>query len=136
MPSPITLPKQGWRRGLAKARPLMTKKSSFTPYLFLTPALLVIATFVVYPIFAVIYYSFTDYNIINPPTWVGLSNYIQLLKDTVFWQSLAHSFIYLLVTPALLFLCIFLAIIVNRKLPGINASVPSITSRSSAGVSR
>jgi putative chitobiose transport system permease protein len=118
----------------------MTKKNSITPYLFLIPALLVIATFVVYPIFAVIYYSFTDYNIVNPPVWVGVANYVQLLKDTVFWQALAHSFIYLLVTPALLFFCIFLAIIVNRKLPGINAYralyyIPVISGSIAVGIS-
>jgi putative chitobiose transport system permease protein len=118
----------------------MAKKNSITPYLFLLPALLVIGTFVVYPIFAVIYYSFTDYNIINPPVWVGLTNYIQLLKDTVFWQALAHSFIYLLVTPVLVFFCIFLAIIVNRKLPGINAYralyyIPVISGSIAVGIS-
>src|SRR5258708_8400459 len=99
----------------------MTKKFSFTPYLFLTPALLVIATFVVYPILAVIYYSFTDYNITTPPVWVGLSNYQKLFNDPVFWQALTHSFIYLLVTPILIILSIILAIIVNRKLPGMAA---------------
>jgi putative chitobiose transport system permease protein len=97
----------------------MTKKRSLTPYLFLTPALLVIAVFVLYPIIAVVYYSFTDYNIINPPVWVGLRNYQQLRVDPIFWQALSHSFIYLLVTPILIFLSIILAIIVNRKLPGI-----------------
>jgi putative chitobiose transport system permease protein len=99
----------------------MTKRFSLTPYLFLTPALIIIATFVIFPIGAVIYYSFTDYNIINPPVWIGLKNFQQLLKDQIFWQAISHSLIYLLVTPTLIFLCIGLAIIVNRKLPGINA---------------
>jgi len=100
----------------------MTKKRfSLTPYLFLTPALLVIATFVLYPIGAVFYYSFTKYNIATPPVWVGLSNYQALLTDEVFWLSLRHSFTYLLVTPVLIVLCVILAIIVNRQLPGINA---------------
>jgi putative chitobiose transport system permease protein len=98
----------------------MSKRLSLTPYLFLAPALAVIAVFVLYPIFAVVYYSFTDYNIINPPVWIGLKNYQQLLQDPVFWQALQHSFIYLLVTPILIFLSILLAIAVNRKLPGIN----------------
>jgi putative chitobiose transport system permease protein len=98
----------------------MTKKFSLTPYLFLTPALLVIAVFILYPIVAVVYYSFTDYNIVTPPVWVGLKNYQQLVHEPVFWQALSHSFIYLLVTPVLIFLCTILAIVVNRKLPGIN----------------
>ncbi len=118
----------------------MTKKFNFTPYLFLTPALLVIATFVIYPIFAVVYYSFTDFNIVNPPVWVGLSNYQALLHDDVFWQALAHSFIYLLVTPVLIFFCIILAIVVNRKLPGINAFralyyIPVISGSIAIGIS-
>jgi putative chitobiose transport system permease protein len=98
----------------------MTKRFSLTPYLFLTPALLVIAVFILYPIVAVVYYSFTDYNIVTPPVWVGLKNYQQLVHEPVFWQALSHSFIYLLVTPVLIFLCTILAIVVNRKLPGIN----------------
>jgi len=99
----------------------MTKKFSLTPYLFLTPALVAIAIFVVYPIFAVFYYSFTDYSIVTPPVWIGLKNYSWLIHDTIFWRSLAHSFVYLLVTPILIVLSIILAIVVNRKLPGIQA---------------
>ena len=99
----------------------MTKKLSITPYLFLAPALLVIAVFVLYPMGAVIYYSFTDYSIVTPPEWVGLKNFQTLARDRIFWQSLRNSLTYLLVTPTLIFLSILLAIVVNRKLAGINA---------------
>jgi putative chitobiose transport system permease protein len=118
----------------------MKRKTSLTPYLFLTPALLVIGIFILYPIAAVVYYSFTDYNIITPPTWVGLRNFQQLLHDDVFWKALKNSFIYLLVTPILIFLCIILAIIVNRKLPGINGFralyyIPVISGSIAVGIS-
>lgn len=99
----------------------MTNKLSITPYIFLSPALIVIAVFFVYPIFAVIYYSFTDYNIVTPPVWVGLENYQRLVIDPIFWLALKHSLIYLLVTPILIFLSTLLAIVVNRNLPGIHA---------------
>ena len=98
----------------------MTRKFSATPYLFLVPALALIAVFVLYPILAVLYYSFTDYNIINPPVWVGLSNYGKLLGDPVFWKALTHSIIYLIVTPTIIALSVALAIVVNRKLKGIH----------------
>ena len=98
----------------------MSRRLSLTPYLFLAPALIVICVFVLYPIFAVVYYSFTDYNIINPPVWIGLKNYQNLIQDSTFWLALEHSFIYLLVTPILIFLGILLAIAVNRQLPFIN----------------
>lgn len=118
----------------------MTKKFSFTPYLFLTPALLVIAIFILYPILAVVYYSFTEYTIVTPPVWVGLKNFQTLLHDDVFWLALRNSFIYLLVTPTLIFLCIILAIVVNRKLPGINAFralyyIPVISGSVAVGIS-
>jgi putative chitobiose transport system permease protein len=118
----------------------MQRKRSLTPYLFLTPALIVISVFILYPIIAVIYYSFTDYSIVTPPVWVGIKNYQQLVKDTVFWQALSHSLIYLLVTPVLIILCIILAIIVNRKLPGIHIFraiyyVPVISGSIAVGIS-
>ncbi|HQV69844.1 MAG TPA: sugar ABC transporter permease [Thermoflexales bacterium] len=83
--------------------------------------MLIIGVFVIYPIFAVVYYSFTSYDIVTPPVWVGLDNYAKLLNDQTFWQALLHSFTYLLVVPILIVLCIALAILVNRKVPGINA---------------
>ena len=118
----------------------MNRKFSLTPYLFLAPALLAIAVFVLYPIFAVLYYSFTDYSIVTPPVWVGLRNYQQLLHEDVFWLALRNSFIYLLVTPILIFLCIILAIIVNRNLPGINTFralyyIPVISGSIAVGIS-
>ena len=118
----------------------MHRKLSLTPYYFLAPALLVIAVFVLYPILAVVYYSFTDYSIVTPPIWVGLKNYAQLLHDDVFWLALRNSFTYLLVTPLLIFLCIILAIIVNRRLPGINTFralyyIPVISGSVAVGIS-
>lgn len=98
----------------------MTKRFSLTPYLFLAPALIIIAIFLLYPIGAVVYFSFTEYNIINPPVWVGLDNYKWLIQDQVFRKALANSFIYLLVTPIIIISSVVLAIVVNRKLPGIN----------------
>ena len=108
---------------------MLKRTFSLTPYLFLTPALLVIATFVIYPIGAVFYYSFTKYNIATPPVWVGLSNYQTLLTDDIFWTALRHSFTYLLVTPILIVLCMILAIVVNRRFPALTRSGPSTTSR-------
>lgn len=118
----------------------MKKKINWTPYLFLAPALTGISIFVVYPILAVVYYSFTDFNISSPPVWVGLSNYQALVNDDVFWLALGHSLIYLIVTPILIFLCILLAIVVNRKLFGINVFramyyIPVISGSIAVGIS-
>jgi putative chitobiose transport system permease protein len=98
----------------------MTLRRRLIPYLFLAPALVLLAIFVVYPIIAVVGYSFTDFDIATPPVPVGLANYEKLLHDPTFWLSLQHSFVYLLVTPILIILSIGLAIIVNRAMRGIH----------------
>ena len=98
----------------------MTARFRATPYLFLLPAVALIGVFVVYPIVAVFYYSFTDYDIVRPPVWIGLDNFRKLLGDGTFWLALTHSFVYLLVTPTIIALSVCLAIVVNRKLCGIH----------------
>jgi putative chitobiose transport system permease protein len=98
----------------------MKARFTATPYLFLAPALALIAIFVLYPIGAVFYYSFTDFSIVNPPVWIGLDNYRHLVADPTFWKALTHSIVYLIVTPTIIALSIALAIVVNRKLRGIH----------------
>jgi putative chitobiose transport system permease protein len=98
----------------------MTFRRRLIPYLFLAPALVLLAVFVVYPIIAVVFYSFTDYDIVTPPVWVGTDNYVKLVNDPTFWLSVQHSLVYLLVTPILIVLSIGLAIIVNRAMRGIH----------------
>lgn len=117
----------------------MTKKFSITPYLFLALALAVTAVFILYPIVSVVYYSFTDYDIVTPPVWVGLTNYAKLLHDETFLQALRNSLIYLVATPTLIVLSIAAAILVNRKLAGIHIFralyyVPAITGSIAIGI--
>ncbi len=118
----------------------MTRKRSFTPYLFLLPALALLGVFVVYPIIAVVYYSFTDYDIVRPPVFTGFDNYERLFGDETFWLALTHSFVYLLVTPILIVLSIALAIVVNRRLRGIHLYralyfVPAVSGSIAIGLS-
>lgn len=118
----------------------MTRKLRPTPYLFLAPALLVLGIFVIYPIFAVVYYSFTDYNIVRPPVWVGTDNFEHLIADPTFWLALGHSIVYLIVTPILIVLSIALAIVVNRQLRGIHIYralyfVPAVSGSIAIGLS-
>jgi putative chitobiose transport system permease protein len=118
----------------------MSRKLTATPYLFLAPALALLAVFVLYPIAAVVVYSFTDFDIMTPPEFVGLDNYSQLLGDDTFWLALQHSFIYLLVTPILIILSIALAIMVNRRLRGVSVFralyfVPAVAGSIAIGLS-
>jgi len=118
----------------------LTRRFPATPYLFLTPALVLLAVFVAYPILAVVYYSFTDYDIVRPPSFVGLENYERLLTDPVFWKALRNSVIYLIATPILVILSVTLAIVVNRQLRGIHIFralyyVPAVAGSIAIGIS-
>ena len=116
-----------------------TKRLRLTPYLFLMPAILLMAVFTLYPLLSVGFLSFHDYDILTPPEYAGIANYQQLFGDKVFWLSLRNSFVYLLVTPLIVVLAIGLAIVVNRKLPGIGVFralyyMPVITGSVAVGI--
>ena len=93
-----------------------------TPYLFLAPALVVLGLTVFWPALQAFYLSFThyDYDITQPPVWIGLENFQTLLKDRTFWITLKNTVFYLIgVVPVLAISSLALAILVNQKLRGI-----------------
>lgn len=67
-------------------------------------------------------YSFTNYNLLNEPKFIGFQNYIQMFTtDPDFTKSLLATFKYTLLTvPLQLVFALFLAFILNFKLKGIN----------------
>lgn len=96
--------------------------SRLTPYLFLAPALLVLGLTIFYPALNAFYLSFTrfEFDITQPPAWVGTANFQRLLRDPIFWQTLRNTLLYLIcVVPVLVTLPLGLAILVNRALLGI-----------------
>lgn len=93
-----------------------------TPYLFLAPALIVLGLTVFYPALRAFYLSFTqfEYDITQPPIWIGPDNFQRLMADPVFWKTLINTLIYLVgVVPILVIAPLGLAILVNRALPAI-----------------
>ena len=63
---------------------------------FIFPWIIGFLAFTVYPFFASLYFSFTNFNIINfSPRWVGLDNYVELFTaDPLFWTSIGNSIKY------------------------------------------
>ncbi|MFL5758974.1 MAG: carbohydrate ABC transporter permease [Thermomicrobiales bacterium] len=67
-------------------------------YLFVLPAFLLYAVFMIYPFFQSIYLSFTNWNGADPVKhWVGLANYRELVHDDLLWKSLRHNLIWVIV---------------------------------------
>ena len=85
-----------------------------TAYLFLLPALLLLAAFTFYPVIFGTALSLFEYNVIAPPRFVGLANYRALWTDRYFWIALQNSVTYVAVVPVLQGCAILLAIWVHR----------------------
>ena len=67
-------------------------------YLFVLPAFLLYAVFMVYPFFYSIYLSFTDWNGAEPvKDFVGLRNYRNLFRDDLLWTALGHNLIWVVI---------------------------------------
>lgn len=60
-------------------------------YLFLLPALILFAAFVVYPVLFVLYGSFFSWSTTANMVYTGLSNFQTLLHDAVFWQTMRNT---------------------------------------------
>jgi len=56
--------------------------------ILILPATAGFCVFAAYPTIRGIYLSFTNFRILSPPTWAGLTNYRHLFSDDVFWNSL------------------------------------------------
>jgi len=72
------------------------------PYILSLPALLLMIG-ILYPFFTGMYWSFTDYNLASgtEKQWVGLTNYIDMVKDPEFWNSLRVTLQYTLICLAI-----------------------------------
>ena len=87
---------------------------------FLVLPLVWMLVFVVVPIFDEVSLSFTSYDIIGAPKWIGLLNYEDLIEDDVFWTAVKNTVYYTAVTvPVGMVLSLLLALFINRHLPGI-----------------
>src|SRR5260221_4332054 len=101
--------------------------------LFIAPALIGMALFTILPMVQSLYYSFTDYNVLQPPFWVGLANYQDLLKDRVFRIGLSNSMdMVLIALPINIIFDLAMAFLLNTKIRGLPIYrtifyIPSIT---------
>lgn len=77
----------------------MDRRKTLVGYMFMTPFLVLFVTFTLIPIFVAMGLSLTNYNLIQKPGFVGLTNYMNLiLEDDVFLTSLKNTFLFALLT--------------------------------------
>ncbi|HVC33710.1 MAG TPA: sugar ABC transporter permease [Chloroflexota bacterium] len=107
---------------LAGAKTPLQARKALWGYLLLLPWLLGLIIFIVGPIIASFYFSFTDYEGMGVPAWIGLANYQKaFFGDDLFWPSLGRTFEYsLVVVPVGLLGSLVLAVLLNRGMKGTN----------------
>ena len=77
-----------------KGRGVWQRTDLRTAMIFLIPATVGFVVFYLLPTIRGVYFSFTDYPVLAPPTWVGLDNYERLINDPLFWNALAVTLYY------------------------------------------
>src|SRR5690554_1152349 len=117
----VVLPKS--RRRVKFENLLREIKANKVSYFFIAPFAVIFFTFTVVPILIAVGLSFTYFNMLEPPRWVGWQNYLRLfLGDEVFLIAVKNTFIFALITgPTSYFLCLILAWMINELKPRLRA---------------
>ncbi len=100
----------------------LEKREALWAYLFISPWLIGFLLLTLGPMLASLYFSMTDYNIIDPPQWIGLGNYQKaFFGDPLFWHSLSRTIYFAaLALPLGLLFGFMLAVLLNQDIPGVN----------------
>ncbi len=85
---------------------------------FVLPALALVTIFRIVPLIWGLGYSFTDYNGIAEPNFIGLANYAELARDPAFLDSLVNMLILIATLPIWIALPLVLAILIHQGVPG------------------
>src|SRR3989338_10731770 len=90
-------------------------------FLFIAPGLVLFTIFVLIPVVASLFLSFTEYNVIQPPRWIGFGNYAKMFSsfssDPRFWKAIRNTVVYVAGTlPVGITLSLALAVAIDQKI--------------------
>ncbi|SEN50965.1 carbohydrate ABC transporter membrane protein 1, CUT1 family (TC 3.A.1.1.-) [Amphibacillus marinus] len=95
------------------------RADNLSGYLSISPWLIGFILLILGPMLASLYLSFTDYNLLSAPNWVGLANYQNLLSDGRFLKSLEVTFKFVFISvPLKLIFALALALLFNTGRKG------------------
>ncbi len=98
---------------------MSTSRSVAAGLAWISPWLIGFALFTAYPVGMSIYYSFTDYDMLEPPAFVGTENYRQLWEDELFWRALRNTAVYAAFSvPLGTVVSLAVAILLHQNAPG------------------
>lgn len=93
---------------------------TFWAFVLLLPNLLGFVIFIVFPVVASFFLSFSEWDLLSPMKFVGVNNYVNLVSDETFWKVLWNTFYFTLGTvPVGIALALLLAVALNKKIRGV-----------------
>lgn len=102
-----------------KFRLKLAFSKNLSPYLFLLPAIILLLFFLIFPTIQAFVYSFTKWDGLSIPKFIGFSNYLELIKDSRLWLALKNNIIiavcHVSITAIIGF---FLAVVIERRIKG------------------
>jgi multiple sugar transport system permease protein len=105
---------QGRSGGRSRSRP-RRRDDTRLALIFLAPALVGFLLFYIWPTIRGIYLSFTKFNLLTPPQFNGLDNYIRMVHDPIFWNALWVTLLYVVINIALqTVLALVIAVMMQR----------------------
>jgi len=109
--------------GRARPRPMspLTLRNLRNGLLFISPWLVGLAVFTVYPILASLYFSFTQYDVVSSPRFIGLDNYVEAFtNDPLFYKAVGNTLSYaLLALPLNMLVAVGVSLLLNMQVRGL-----------------
>lgn len=94
-------------------------RSTLTVLIFLFPWIIGFSVFLVIPMCIALYYSFTNYDVFSPISWVGIENYLKLPKDSIYIKAVYNTVYFVSIAiPLNLLFSLFLALLLNTGVRG------------------
>ncbi len=112
----------------------LARREAISFYILILPWLIGFLVFLAYPMLRSLYLSFTSYDLLSPPVWVGLRNFERIFNDPDFWQSIRVTFLFAMGSvPGGTIIALALAMVLSQNLRGVNIwrtifFIPSILS--------
>lgn len=93
------------------------KSQKLTPYLLISPYLLHLGIFILFPVVFSLVLMFHRWNIISPMEFIGFQNFSKLIQDRLFFKAIFNTLIFLIIhIPLQIILALFLAEMLNQKI--------------------
>jgi ABC-type sugar transport system permease subunit len=106
---------------LKDKKPSLFRRKELLPYILVSPYMLFVMVFVLFPVLFCLFLTFQKWNIIGPMQFIGSANYSRLFHDRLFWKAIGNTLKFLLLhIPLQLIVSLLLAYLLNQQIRAIS----------------